>query len=350
MKTIVQAARHSGLRLAGAVACSAAVMTIIGTSQAMAQQSAYVPNKGELQTSLATVYQDYNSAWQGKTFGENARTVTIQEYLVSISYGITDDLSLDASTGYGTLTGGLSKDPNRANPNGCWNQPLNTLAGRQCQDPIPQGSRDGRLDSTVGLRYRAIREDSERWDSLPSIAIYGAAIIKGDYEPTPQALGNGANGFKTGVALGRYFKPIDFGINAGLEYQFLKGPQDVVPNNLNGSVGIYKFLGQYFVSGGYQFQHSQSGWDTGKGPFPSNPDNLPANLVGPPDSRDYNRMLNAVGRKENWQSWQLGAGYVTEGGTVIFASYTDVFDGRNTADRSTWQLNVTVPNQLFHRD
>ncbi len=342
-------ARRSASRLVRAIACVTAFFAI-GATGAMAQQSAYTPDKGRLDTSFGTVYQDYNSAWQGKTFGENARTVTIQEYLLSFSYGITDDLSLDASIGYGTLTGGLSKDPNRANPKGCWNQPANTLAARQCQDPIPQGSRDGLIDSTVGLRYRAVKEDSERWDSLPTIAVYGAAIIKGDYEPTPQALGNGANGFKTGIALGRYFKQIDFGINAGLEYQYLKGPKDVVPNNINGSVGVYKFIKSYFASASYQFQHSQSGWDTGEGPFPSNPDNLPANLVGPPDSRDYNRMLNAVGRKENWQSWQLGAGYVTDGGTVIYASYTDVFDGRNTADRSTWQLNLTVPTQLFHRE
>ena len=167
-------------------------------------QSAYTPDKGELETTLGTVYQDYNSAWQGKEFGTYPRTTTIQEYRLAFSYGITEDLSLDANTGYGTLTGGLSKAA-RPNPNGCWNQPLDTLAGRQCQDPIPQGSRDGRLDSSISLRWRAVREDSERWDSLPTIAIYGGAIIKGDYEPTPQALGNGANGVKGGVAVGRFW-------------------------------------------------------------------------------------------------------------------------------------------------
>lgn len=348
MSSVVQTARQSRRRQVQVVAWSMAVLAIVGVPEALAQ-SAYTPEKGKLETTFGTVYQDYESAWQGKTFNEYPRTTTIQEYRVSISYGLTDTLSLDASTGYGTLTGGLSRAA-RPDANGCWNQPLDTLAGRQCQDPIPQGSRDGRLDSTIGLRWRAVTENSERWDSIPTIALYGSAIIKGDYEPTPQALGNGASGFKTGVALGRFWSEIKAGINANLEYQYLDGPSGVVPNNWNGNISAYKFLGQFFVTGGYSFLRSESGWDTGQGPFPSNPDNLPANLAGPPDSRDYNRMLNAVGRQEIWQSWQLGGGYVTEGGTVIYASYSDVFDGRNTADRSTWALNLTVPAQIFGHD
>lgn len=348
MRSNVQTACRSRRRQVQVVAWLTVVLAIVAAPEALAQ-SAYTPDKGKLETTFGTVYQNYESAWQGKAFQEYPRTTTIQEYRLSISYGITDDLALDASTGYGTLTGGLSKAP-RPDANGCWNQPLNTLAGRQCQDPIPQGSRDGRLDSTIGLRWRAFKEDADRWDSLPTIAIYGAGIIKGDYEPTPQALGNGADGFKGGVAFGRYWSQIKFGINTNIEYQYLTGPSGVVPNNWNGNLSAYKFLGPFFVTGGYSFLHSVDGWDTGQGPFPSNPDNLPANLVGPPDSRDYNRMLNAVGRQENWQSWQLGGGYVTEGGTVVYASYSDVFDGRNTADRSTWQLYLTVPAQIFGRD
>jgi hypothetical protein len=61
-------------------------------------------------------------------------------------------------------------------------------------------------------------------------------------------------------------------------------------------------------------------------------------------------MLNAIGRKEIWESYQLGGGYVTDGGTVVYASYSDVVDGRNTADRSTYSLNVTVPAQIFGHD
>jgi hypothetical protein len=349
MTTIVRTARRLKARRAKAVACSTAILTVLAAPAALAQ-SAYTPEKGELETTVTTVYQDYDTAWQGKVFNYYPRTTTIQEYRVAIAFGITEDLSLDANTGYGTLTGGLSRD-SRPNPNGCWNQPLNTLAGRQCQDPIPQGSRDGRLDSYVGLRWRAFREHSERWDSLPTIAIYGGAIIKGDYEPTPQALGNGANGVKGGVAFGRYWSDITFGLTANAEYQYLDGPSGVVPNNWNGNVGAYKFFGSHlFATAGYSYFRSLDGWDTGRGPFPNNPQNLPANLVGGPDSRDYNRMLNAVGRKEIWESYQLGGGYVTDGGTVVYASYSDVVDGRNTADRSTYSLNVTVPAQIFGHD
>lgn len=349
MTSIVQGARHSWRRQAKVIAWSTAAFAILGTPEALAQ-SAYTPEKGKLETTFGTVYQNYESAWQGKTFNEYPRETTIQEYRLSIAYGITDNLSLDASTGYGTLTGGLSRAP-RPDPNGCWNQPLNTLAGRQCQDPIPQGSRDGRLDSTIGLRWRAVTENADRWDSIPTIALYGAAIIKGDYEPTPQALGNGASGLKAGVALGRFWSEIKAGLNANLEYQYLDGPSGVVPNNWNGNISAYKFFGSHlFATAGYSFLRSTSGWDTGQGPFPSNPDNLPANLVGGPDSRDYNRMLNAVGRQEIWQSWQLGGGYVTDGGTVVYASYSNVFDGRNTADRETWALNLTVPAQIFGHD
>lgn len=202
----------------------------------------------------------------------------------------------------------------------------------------------------IWSRSTTIAVQRRRSHSLPSVSLYGAAIIKGDYEPTPQAIGNGANGFKSGIGLGRYWSSINGGLNANIEYQYLDGPSGVVPNNWNGSISGYKFFGKAFATAGYSLLHSVSGWDTGRGPFAANPENLPADLVGPPDSRDYNRMLNAVGRQEKWQSWQLGAGYVTEGGSVVYASYSDVFDGRNTADRGTWSLNLTVPTQLFNRE
>lgn len=338
-------------RASATMICATIVVVggLLGQAGEALAQSAYLPDKGELETSVGTIYQDYNSAWQGKDFQEYPRTTTIQEYRLNLAYGITDTLSLDLSTGYGTLVGGLQRGA-RPNPNGCWNQPLNVFAGRQCQDPIPQGSRDGVLDSRVGLRWQAYQEDSSVWNSLPTVALYGNGIIAGDYENTPQALGDGANGAEFGVFLGRYWDNFKFGLLGNLEYQYLRGPQDVVPNNWNGSISAYKFFGPFFVNGAYAFQYSLSGWDTGQGPYPANPQNLPANLVGPPDSRDYNRMLNAVGRQENWESWELGGGYLTEGGTVIYGSYSDVFDGRNTADRQTWLLVVTVPTQLFGRE
>ncbi|WP_296201932.1 hypothetical protein [uncultured Hyphomicrobium sp.] len=310
---------------------AAAVVLSAGT--AAHATSAYLPAKGQLELSLGTKYEDYDRAWQGTTYNRYTRVTTIQEYRAAISYGITDRLSLDANGGYGTLTGGLGGSSN------CATLSYDTLAGRDCQNPIPQGTRDGFLDTHIGLRYALHTENPDQVNSLPSVSIYGGAILEGDYYPRPQALGDGSSGWETGVGLGRYWSNIGFGLNADLNYANVSG---VVPDYIYGSVGAFKTLGQFFVTGTYRYQHSLSGWDSGKGPYV-----VPAGT--PPNSfvRDNIRIVNALGRQENFQTWEAGLGYIFESGTSVHGTYAEVFDGRNTAQRETYQLFVTIPTQIL---
>ncbi len=109
--------------------------SLLPAASAAHATSAYLPAKGQLELTVGTKYEDYDRAWQGTTFNRYTRVTTIQEYHAAISYGITDRLSLEANGGYGTLTGGLGGGGN------CATLPLDTLAGRDCQSPIPQGTR-----------------------------------------------------------------------------------------------------------------------------------------------------------------------------------------------------------------
>lgn len=292
------------------MAVGTAVVTSAGPAQAV---SAYLPNYGELQVTAGTTYQTYNQAWQGKTFNNYTLDTRIHEVRLGASYGLTDRWAIDINGGYGFLDGGLGGTCNPADP-------------ANCQNPIPQGTRDGFLDTRIGLRYALVREDASQWDSLPTVALYVGGIIEGDYYPRPQALGDGSSGGEIGVGLGRYWSDIGVGVTADLSYNIYT---NYVPNAFNGSLGVYKTFGQFFASAAYRFERSMSGWDTGRGP------------------PGLGRIDGAVGRQENYELWEVGGGYTTESGTTIQGAYSDVFDGRNTAKRESFQLYVTFPTQLI---
>ncbi len=314
---------------------SALVAAMIAPSLSSAHAvSPYLPNSGELELTVGTKYEDYDRAWQGKNFSRYNRVTTIQEYRAAISYGITDRLAIDINGGYGTLTGGLG-----GGAGNCAHLSQDTFAGRDCQNPIPQGSRDGILDTRIGLRYAVFKENPDLWDSLPTVAIYGGALIEGDYYPRPQALGDGASGWEIGAAFGRYWSNLQFGVTADVTYANVSG---VVPDYLYGSFGAYKVLGKFFVTGAYRYQHSFSGWDSGYTAYA-----IPPGTGANDPIRDSFRILNALGRKENFQVWEVGLGYSFDNGTSIHGTYSEVFDGRNTALRETFQAYVTVPVQIF---
>ncbi len=286
--------------------------TSLAVSNTANATSAYLPEYGQLLLSTGWLYQDYDTAWQGKTFNSYKLSTRIHEYHAVVSYGITNKISFDADSGYGFLDGGLGSG---------------TPGTIDFQNPIPQGSRDGITDSHVGFRYAAYTEDSSQWNSLPSIALYVGGLIAGNYDPRPQALGNGASGFQTGIAAGRFWSDIKAGFTADVNYSLIT--DNVVPDNVYGSVGVYKVLGQFYVSGAWRFFESTSGWDTGKGPS------------------YLDRVDQAVGRQENYQLWEIGTGYTMDTGTTFSLTYSNVFDGRNTAQRETVQAYVTVPIQIL---
>lgn len=303
----------SGRRLQGWLAGLATGAALLGYAGPAAAVSAYLPNYGELQVTAGTTYQTYDQAWQGKNFNNYTLDTRIHEVRLGVSYGLSDRWALDVNGGYGFLDGGLGGTCNPADP-------------ANCQNPIPQGTRDGFLDTRIGVRYALVKEDASKWNSLPTVALYVGGIIEGDYYPRPQALGDGSSGGEVGVGIGRYWADIGVGVTADLSYNIYT---NYVPNAFDGSVGAYKTFGQFFVSAAYRFERSMSGWDTGQNPA------------------GLGRIDAAVGRQENYELWEVGGGYTTDSGTTIQGAYSDVFDGRNTAKREAFQLYVTFPVQII---
>jgi len=275
---------------------------LLANASPAAAVSPYLPNYGQLLVTSGAVYQSYDQAWQGKNFNNYALNTRIHEARLGVAYGLSDRWAIDINGGYGWLDGGL---------------------GSSGQNPIPQGTRDGFLDTRIGVRYGLFKEDSNVWDSIPTVALYAGGTIEGNYYPEPQALGDGSSGAEVGFGIGRYWSAIDFGVTLELSYNWYT---NYVPDALNGSVSAVKAFGPWFISGAYRFERSLSGWDTGQSSLP--------------------RIDAAVGRQENYELWEVGGGYTTESGTTIQGAYSDVFDGRNTAKRETFQLYVTFPTQL----
>lgn len=266
-------------------------------------QGAYLPEQGELVTTFDASYENYDSAWLGnakrpdgtRRFPHKSKfvgEVKIQNYRIALDYGITENLAVDFNTGYGFISGGLGATPNIKD-------------------------KDGTLDTSLGLRYKLISENPYETFSLPTLAIRAGGIFAGSYDEVPQSLGDGASGWEVGVAAGRYWATPRLGVLAEVNYRDREG---IVPTDYYGSLGAYKLLGPIVLSGTYRFQRGKHGWDTGEG--------------------------DALGRKEDFDVKEFGIGYLGNTGNIYQLSYSDVFDGRNTADRQKIEFSITVPTQL----
>lgn len=148
------------------------ITTLSGAAWAQGSPWLPIPKSGSI--SVSYVHQDAEKFYRGKDrrrlpFGGIEQSST----LVTLNYGLTDSLALDAQGGHSDVE---------------------TDNGMES---------DGMMDTTVGLTWRVVDEDISE-TGMPSIAVRVAGIIAGDYDTgMPQAIGDGGDGFEASLIAGR---------------------------------------------------------------------------------------------------------------------------------------------------
>ena len=152
--------------------------------------SPWLPIPGEASITLNYTQQQGDDAYIGDQkisasdiTGGAASSFDRNDAAVLFSYGISDNLALDALIGYGEVE-----------------------AGSADQD-------SGFTDSTIGLSWRVIDEFATA-DNVPTITFRGAVIIKGDYDGDRlAALGKAENGLQASAIIGKQLND-QFGLSA----------------------------------------------------------------------------------------------------------------------------------------
>jgi hypothetical protein len=268
-----------------------ALVAVTGATPALAQ-SAYTPAEGRGGLSLSYKADKYDTAWQGDEFNNYIIATKTKLMMLYAEYGIRDGWGLDLSGGYGELTG-------------------NSLRA------TPGPNKYGTLDTSIGLSRRMIDEVQSDKAWMPTVTLRLAAIIAGDYDWRPQALGDGASGGELGVFLGKSFGR--YGVLGDVSY---RKSEDPVPEALYGSVGTYAAFADGFVARlGYRFKNALSGY----GHFRT--------LRGAP----------ATAREEDYGVAELSLGYTDRGRRFYQISGSRTTDGFNTAKRTTVGASITMP-------
>ena len=161
--------------------------------------SPWLPIPGEASITLNYTQQQGDDAYIGDQkisasdiTGGAASSFDRNDAAVLFSYGISDNLALDALIGYGEVE-----------------------AGSADQD-------SGFTDSTIGLSWRVIDEFATA-ENVPTITFRGAVIIKGDYDGDRlAALGKAENGLQASAIIGKQLND-QFGLSAELGYEYRSG-------------------------------------------------------------------------------------------------------------------------------
>jgi hypothetical protein len=264
-------------------------------------QSVWLPEKGQLVVAPAYAYQTFDEFLAGKTKTTLPADIVQQTGSIGLEYGLTPKFAVDATIGYTRV----DFDPPGA----------------------PNTRRDGLDDTRLGLRYRFIDEDLSGRAWVPAVGVRIGGIIAGTYDvPTtlpPINPGDGANGFETSLLLGKTFGQTGFGAYADLGYRVRDHD---VPDDLFGSVGVFKHLGPVTLSFGYRHIQGLSGGDIGGPGFGTS--------YGFPQVKEINQLIEG------------GIAYTDKGGRSYQFTVAQKIDGRNTGDKLVFGVSVSIPIQL----
>lgn len=207
--------------------------TVLMLVPALRAQSAWLPAEKKFEVTPLYVYQTFDEFWIKR--GHRIvlpDTVDQQSATVSVEYGITTQLALDATVGY-----------TRVDSSTC---------GKGATD-------DGFTDSRLGVRYSILDEHATSNDWVPTVTLRAGAIIAGTYnEGRPFSAGDGAHGAEFSALVGKTLGGTGFGVFSELGYRVRENP---VPDDLFASVGVYKTLGSFTLSTVYRHVQSLSGLD-----------------------------------------------------------------------------------------
>jgi hypothetical protein len=274
---------HTLQRLSVIIAVTLSGSALAGSS------SPWVSAAGETELTLTYGSQTADRFFAGDAEMALPADLDQDNLSLGISYGINDELTLDAQIGY-------AQSDFVVNP---------VLS--------PKGGLDGLQDSRLGLRLNVAGPDS----GLPTITLGLAALLRGNYDTGAlPAVGDGESGIEAQVNVGHVF---DQGVvlSGGFAYRNFNGE---VPNQNVFNLGLgYGFTEQF--SGGvfYQNVNSNGSLDIGAPGF------SPARF--PEVDEDYS-LFGASGSFAISDALYLGVDIGRKS------------DGRNTAKSRFWQLSV----------
>ena len=252
-----------------------------------------IPKSGSL--SVSHVYQDAEKFYRGKDrrrlpFGGIEQNTTF----VSLNYGLTDSLALDAQGGHSEVE---------------------TDNGMES---------DGMIDTNVGLTWRVVDEDISE-TGMPSIAVRVAGIIAGDYDTgMPHAIGDGGDGFEASLLAGKIFDG-RFALSAEVGR---RERSDNVPGETFLNIGAYLVaMPRLALLAQYHKTMSDGDLDIGGPGF------SPARF--PETDEDIDRV--SIGASFNLTS-QLSLGL----------NWFSILDGRNTADFDAILGTVTYTFDFYN--
>ena len=176
--------------------------------------SPWLPAPGQLALGISYTQQTADSAYIAGDVDTPISGITMgatDEYVVDttslqLSYGISDSLSLDVSSGYTDVDAGSDSDA-------------------------------GLGDSVIGIQWRIA--DEYLYSNLPTVSLRAAALIAGDYEATRlAALGKAADGIELSAIVGKQITS-KFSVWGEIGHQNRDNSvPDALFYNLNAAVGF----------------------------------------------------------------------------------------------------------------
>lgn len=257
--------------------------------------SPWLPIPGQTALSVSQTQQSGDSAYIGSNklpisaiTGGGAKNYRRSATGLSIGYGISDSLALDAAISYSTVKVGAAD------------------------------SDSGLNDTTIGLRYRVV--DEFEGNGLPTVTLRGGAIIKGNYDGARLAsIGKGANGLDFSVLVGKQITP-EFSLQGELGFQ---NRSKSVPNATYYDItSRYRLGGGFAVSAGYNSKNYGGNLDIGGAGF------TPARFQQVREER---------------AGFRIGVGYSIARNQGLDLTFGKTTSGRNTVkDDSSIRLAYTI--------
>jgi len=212
--------------------CALAFVFCLSTS-AFAQ-TPWLPSPGTTDLTFSFTNQTANALKAGTDTSPLPATLKQDTFGITLNYGISDSLALDANIGY--------------------------AKSKFIQVPglAPDGGLSGATDSRLGLRFRLLDDLA----SDPVTLTFGAAaIIKGNYKTGAlSAIGDGANALEISAGVGKSITS-NFSVYGVVGYRDRSAP---VPNETFFKVGAnVNFTPQLFAGVQYQKVDARDGLDIG---------------------------------------------------------------------------------------
>lgn len=294
-------------------------------------QAAWNPYERQLFVRPTAMASRYDSAFLSDRRAQYDEAVHVNTGMVTLEYGITDNLAVDGTVGFGRLSG---------------HQLLNRPYIQSPREERKHGTTDGRF----GIRYKITDEFMSDYKWMPTITVRIGGIHKGDYDRNPQALGDGASGWEGNLYWAKDFNFWGLGTYGEVGYRVREKP---VPEDVLYGWGIYKRLFQDFllIFGG-RGQKGQEGYAF------FDPRGEPGvNFISFDTSRFQSQGINWYdyyisnerppwGRREDFHTLEAGIGYTDSSGNFYYLWASEVVSGFNTARLRTVGFMINFPFYL----